>query len=100
MKRWAIVGDPNPDTVKSIKELLPKNYQIVYVCPDGVLICGEDDHGWTMDDYVIPRLGSGLIAAHEVSPAFISESPRGVTEWEMEVPKEWLERGIPLGVLS
>jgi hypothetical protein len=32
-----------------------------------VTIEGTDSHGWTLDDYVIPRLGSGLMFAKEVS---------------------------------
>jgi hypothetical protein len=31
------------------------------------VIGGYDDHGWTLDGYVIPRLASGLIGAREVS---------------------------------
>jgi hypothetical protein len=31
------------------------------------VIGGYDDAGWTLDGYVIPRLGSGLIGAREVS---------------------------------
>jgi hypothetical protein len=31
------------------------------------LIEGEDNAGWTLDGYVIPRLASGLIFAKEVS---------------------------------
>ncbi len=103
MKRWAIVGDPNPDTLKSIRDLLPANYMIVHVSQngEGVLICGEDDHGWTMDEYVIPRLASGLVAAREVFPVFVSDKSTGTgVEMEIDIPKEWLQRGVPLGVVS
>jgi hypothetical protein len=31
------------------------------------VIGGYDSAGWTLDGYVIPRLGSGLIAAQEVT---------------------------------
>lgn len=32
-----------------------------------VTIEGTDDAGWTLDDYVIPRLGSGLIGCRETT---------------------------------
>ena len=32
------------------------------------LIRGVDVAGWTLDDYVLPRLASGLIFAREVTP--------------------------------
>lgn len=32
----------------------------------GFVIAGEDTAGWTLDDYVIPRYGSGLIWAMEI----------------------------------
>jgi hypothetical protein len=103
VKRWAVVHDQEEDTLKSIRDLLPANYMIVHVSQngEGVLIAGEDDHGWTMDDYVIPRLGSGLIAAREVFPCFVSEKSTGMgVEMEIDIPKEWLQRGVPLEVLT
>lgn len=32
-----------------------------------ISICGHDNAGWTLDDYVIPRLASGNIFAKEVA---------------------------------
>jgi hypothetical protein len=32
----------------------------------GTIIVGVDDHGWSLDKYVIPRLGSALIHCEEV----------------------------------
>ncbi len=32
-----------------------------------VTIAGDDTAGWTLDDYVIPRLASGMMFAEEVS---------------------------------
>jgi len=56
---------------EEVAAYLPTNYAL---CGEGLLdgrtfyvIGGYDDHGWTLDDYVIPRLVSGLIAAVEVS---------------------------------
>ena len=33
---------------------------------DDVIIGGVDNHGWTLDDYVIPRLGSGMMICTEI----------------------------------
>lgn len=67
-------------TRKEIDQYLPANYATVIaeaypiggpmVEDDGsyvrVAIVGIDVAGWTLDDYVIPRLASGLIFAEEV----------------------------------
>lgn len=56
---------------------LPHNYRVVGTGmdprrgPDSVqmlyvTIEGKDDRGWTLEDYVIPRLASGLYFAEEV----------------------------------
>ena len=72
MIRTAIVrrsraGIPTPETVA---RYLPSNYEVVgeytSVLGDAIVIEGEDRQGWTLDDYVIPRLASGLIFAAEV----------------------------------
>ncbi len=48
---------------------LPDNYQASLVTANNltfrVKVCGEDDAGWTLDDYVIPRLASGNMFAEE-----------------------------------
>ena len=31
------------------------------------VIAGLDSHGWTLEDYVIPRLGSGSIGCREIT---------------------------------
>lgn len=54
----------NPDT---IARYLPSNYEVIGTNADGsVVIAGHDSAGWTLDDYVIPRLASGLYTAKEV----------------------------------
>jgi hypothetical protein len=64
MKRYAIVFNAPLDTVK---DYLPSNYTASWdSLREGVVISGIDDHGWTLDGYVIPRLMSGLIVATEV----------------------------------
>jgi len=52
-----------------VSRYLPSNYRVVEdLTVDGlyVTIEGEDSAGWTLDDYVLPRLASGLIFAREV----------------------------------
>ena len=39
----------------------------VYDEPEVITIFGTDSAGWTLDDYVIPRLASGMIYATEVT---------------------------------
>lgn len=48
-----------------VADYLPANYRVEIVS-DRLLIRGTDDHGWTLDGYVIPRLASGLIVAQEI----------------------------------
>lgn len=55
-------------TREQLARYLPSNYKIRLQVPEGILIAGEDVAGWTLDGYVIPRLASGLIWAHEVDP--------------------------------
>ena len=49
------------ETYTADDELRPKTV-VNYV----VEIWGEDNAGWTLDGYVIPRLASGLIFAEEI----------------------------------
>jgi hypothetical protein len=70
--RYAIVTGGLNATLEVVRDYLPNNYtaEMVYNQdhPRGVIfIKGTDDHGWTLDGYVIPRLASGLIAAKEVT---------------------------------
>lgn len=51
----------------TVQRYLPENYKAIGG-PNGILIFGNDSAGWTLDDYVIPRLASGLIVAKEVKP--------------------------------
>lgn len=67
----------------SIAAYLPSNYRIVKVV-DGseyrtvhTIIAGEDNCGWTLDDYVLPRLASGMYFGRE-----IFECEHGVTPTE------------------
>lgn len=53
---------------KEVEQYLPNNYKVIGRTRDntGTIIVGVDNAGWTMDDYVIPRLGSGMIHCEEV----------------------------------
>jgi hypothetical protein len=69
-------------TVEVVKAYLPSNYKVIGVKfgteeeteefegtvgkPCKAIIAGKDRHGWTLNGYVIPRLGSGMIAAREI----------------------------------
>jgi len=78
--RFAVVSLHGSTTVEQIERYLPGNYRNVGYAPadsnaldvrslaPAVVIAGEDNAGWTLDDYVIPRLQSGLIAASEIQP--------------------------------
>ena len=54
------------DTVETVAAYLPQNYRVLGMDGDDVLIGGTDNHGWTLDDYVIPRLGSGMLFCKEI----------------------------------
>ena len=66
MIRLAIVSTGK---AKTVAEYLPNNYKVLGRTLDnaGTVIVGIDDHGWTLDDYVIPRLGSALFTCIEVT---------------------------------
>jgi hypothetical protein len=66
--KYAVVFSSFPtDMPKTVEAYLPGNYALMprtlTHTPDGkfrVGIEGEDVAGWTLEDYVIPRLASGL----------------------------------------
>ena len=66
--RRAVVGrqDGKPG-YSMVMAYLPFNYVISKDSTDDQwVIIGRDNAGWTLDDYVIPRLASGPIFAKEV----------------------------------
>ena len=66
--RKAVVGRHNGrPTAETVAAYLPHNYKITATTKDQIVIEGQDDAGWSLDKYVIPRLGSGLISAREVT---------------------------------
>ena len=56
---------------KEVEAYLPRNYSVIAEGEEHgrayVIIEGEDVAGWTLDGYVLPRLGSGLIAGKEIN---------------------------------
>ncbi len=67
MPRYAVVGR---GTRAEVEAFLPENYEIVHWSsePDGkgkAVIAGDDTAGWTLDEYVRPRLASGLMTCRE-----------------------------------
>lgn len=70
------MGNPPPvrravvtsnDSLGAVRAYLPLNYQALQVNGQGpIIIEGKDNSGWTLDDYVLPRLASGNIVAHEI----------------------------------
>lgn len=64
-KRFATVKTSAPSQIEAY---LPANYEVLGVLADGtVVIGGEDNSGWTLHSYVIPRLASGLHWATEIT---------------------------------
>lgn len=59
------------DSAKHVAEYLPGNYKVTGTHRSSmyrlvVEVEGEDVAGWTAEDYVIPRLASGLMWAYDV----------------------------------
>lgn len=50
-----------------VAQYLPDNYKVQWDFKAAeLLIMGTDNAGWTLEDYVIPRLASGLIFAEVI----------------------------------
>lgn len=62
------VNNSGTPTAEQVARYLPSNYQVTGKDSEGhILIQGEDYAGWTLDGYIIPRLGSGIIVARETT---------------------------------
>lgn len=71
MTRYALITAKTDSELNAIRAYLPGNYVARRAGTfephhDTVVIRGEDDHGWTLNEYVIPRLASGLRFAREI----------------------------------
>jgi hypothetical protein len=68
MIKAIVVGGIGAEDIETVRAYLPSNFS-AEVGPEHdrrIRIVGEDDHGWTLKDYVIPRLASAMICAREV----------------------------------
>ena len=60
--RRAVVGPAHDVSVEKVAAYLPGNYSVIGVDQAGlVVISGRDAAGWTLGDYVIPRLLLGAL---------------------------------------
>lgn len=72
MTRYALIPTPgravNDSDLQQVQAYMPANYTAnrASMFGGGILITGQDNAGWTLDGYVIPRLASGLIFAREI----------------------------------
>lgn len=66
VRRAVIARRNNEPSRERVEAYLPGNYWIDVAYDDEFVLAGTDVAGWTLDDYVIPRLASGLIFAEEV----------------------------------
>lgn len=67
MTRRAIVtGGIGTPTLEQIQRYMPANYTARTNDNGQIEIEGEDNAGWTLDGYVIPRLESGWYVVKEV----------------------------------
>lgn len=48
---------------------LPSNYEVIFWTDTAVYIGGNDNAGWTLEGYVIPRLSSGNMGCRELVEA-------------------------------
>jgi hypothetical protein len=74
----------NGITQERVAAYLPSNYSVVGSAigvVEGVLIQGEDSMGWTFDDYVEPRLASGLMFATKVDERDPMTTPCPHEQW-------------------
>jgi hypothetical protein len=74
-KRYLLVSLERHDA-ETVARYLPANYSVIGTVPTGheawpfenacAVVCGTDQSGWTLDDYVIPRLVSGVFSSKEI----------------------------------
>lgn len=84
--RYALVNrNHHCETSKTLEAYLPGNYEVVREAPDAFVIAGEDNAGWTLGEYVLPRLASGLITAREITQleAATSFTPGEIAEQKL-----------------
>jgi hypothetical protein len=75
-----LMGSDPIEVASKMERYMPSNYSVSPARSGtgepAVLIVGQDSAGWTLTDYVIPRLASGLYFAREISAAEAAEYER------------------------
>ena len=64
MRIAQVIGERS--TLTGVEAYMPSNYR-AFEANGNIYIVGADFAGWTMDEYVLPRLGSGLHFAREIT---------------------------------
>lgn len=54
---------------RTVRQYLPRGYDVLCEHDGDVIIQGRDVAGWTLDEYVLPRLASGLYFGGEITEA-------------------------------
>ena len=67
VKTGVIIRVKEKPSRSTVEAYLPGNYLITSVCDESVTIAGMDHLGWTLADYIIPRLASGGLAVRPVA---------------------------------
>lgn len=66
MKRFAYVR--GADNEKHLNAYIEGGYEIIGRVDEAFIIAGEDNAGWTLQEYYIPRIGSsGVMGAEEIT---------------------------------
>ena len=71
MRKAVVIGGLGAKDLQLIQSYMPDNYK-ARRCEGDIVIEGEDVAGWTLTEYVIPRLASGLIVAKEIEVPEVS----------------------------
>lgn len=66
--RYALVKSPRVD----VEPYLPNNYRVLDAVGSQCVILGRDTAGWTLDEYVLPRLATGGHHGEEIDAATAS----------------------------
>jgi hypothetical protein len=92
MRRAVIRRRALTPSTQAVESYLPGNYEVTSVTDDEITVEGTDCAGWTLDEYVIPRLATGLITAKEARDAVrysieLDENPPDPSApWKVTMP--------------
>jgi hypothetical protein len=65
--RYGLVVKSGSTSARMVAAYLPARYEVTGEDDENIYFAGEDYAGWTMDDYVIPRMQSGMIWPRETA---------------------------------